>query len=113
LNSLLLICRYTPAEKTQGDRSQTCSSTEQQHRENHNRKSIPSGTLNPLTGFRPQNFKIYAELNPTLTSKFMSFVGHEDGSPVMFKLRLKSEEDAQELKKAMDREITSVKASSE
>jgi len=71
---------------------------------------IADRVLCQLTNFVPQNFNIYAELNPTQTNKFVSFIGHEDGSTIMFKLRLKSEGDALELKKAMDREISSVKA---
>jgi nucleoporin NUP2 len=55
-----------------------------------------------------QNFIIYPGLSPTSTSHFVSFVGHEDGSSTAFKLRLKTEADAGELKAAMDREIALV-----
>ena len=55
-----------------------------------------------------QNFFIYAGLNPTSTGNVVSFVGHEDGVPTTFKLRLKTDEDASKLKAALDREIALV-----
>jgi nucleoporin NUP2 len=55
-----------------------------------------------------QNFKIYPGLAPNLQSKQVSFVGHDDGVSQPYRLRLKTEEQATELKAALDREIAAV-----
>jgi len=65
---------------------------------------------NSSTGKITINFIIYPGLNPASTSNHVSFVGHEGGVSTTFKLRLKTEEDARELKAAMDREIALVQA---
>jgi nucleoporin NUP2 len=41
----------------------------------------------------------------------ISFVGHDDGVPVSFRIRVKTAEQAQELKDAFDREVAAVKES--
>ena len=51
-------------------------------------------------------------LSPTLLKTMVSFVGHDDGAPASFRIRLKNPEQAQELKDALDREIAAVKESS-
>lgn len=56
---------------------------------------------------------MYVGLAPSLTGKVVSLVGHEAGSPTPYKLRVKTDEQAAELKEALDREIAFVKASKE
>lgn len=41
----------------------------------------------------------------------VSFVGHDDGVPASFRIRVKTAEQAQELKVALDREVAAVKES--
>jgi nucleoporin NUP2 len=41
----------------------------------------------------------------------ISFVGHDDGAPASFRIRVKTPESAQELKDALDREVAFVKES--
>jgi len=41
----------------------------------------------------------------------VSFVGHDDGAPASFRIRVKTPDQAQQLKDALDREVASVKES--
>lgn len=41
----------------------------------------------------------------------VSFVGHDDSTPASFRIRVKTPEQAQELKDALDREVAVVKQS--
>lgn len=61
----------------------------------------------------PQNFNIYSTMNPTLSGKYVTFIGHEEGAPTTFRLKAKSEDQAHQLKRAVDREIEFVKAKSD
>jgi len=54
------------------------------------------------------NFKIYSALKPTQNKAALSFVGHEDGAPVTYSIRLANEVDAKNLKEVLDREIAAV-----
>ena len=57
-----------------------------------------------------QNFAIYQGLKPTVSKKILSFVGHEDGESTLFKLRLKTDEQAVELMDAMIREVEALES---
>jgi hypothetical protein len=49
-------------------------------------------------------------MTPTLDKVFVSFIGHEaDGSSITYKAKLKSEQDAAELRDAIEREVQSLK----
>ncbi|KJA27886.1 hypothetical protein HYPSUDRAFT_35064 [Hypholoma sublateritium FD-334 SS-4] len=54
------------------------------------------------------NFKIYSALKPTQNKSALSFIGHEDGAPVTYSIRLANEVDAKNLKEALDSEIAAV-----
>ena len=59
-----------------------------------------------------QNFNLYSGLTPNSPNKkSVSFVGHDEhGGAVSYLLRTKSEEQTADLKNALEREITLVKA---
>jgi len=63
---------------------------------------------NSGTGKITLNFKIYPGLSPSLSTKFVSFMGHEESVATSYKLRVKDEEQAKELKEALDREVAAV-----
>ncbi|KAH7925510.1 hypothetical protein BV22DRAFT_1195086 [Leucogyrophana mollusca] len=63
---------------------------------------------NSATGKIILNFRVYAGLSPSISPKVVSFVGHDDGVSTPYKLRLKSDEDAQDLKAAMEREVEAI-----
>lgn len=50
-------------------------------------------------------------LTTTLMKTMVSFVGHDEGAPASFRIRVKTPEQAQELKNALDREVAAVKES--
>lgn len=52
---------------------------------------------------------MYLGFKPTQSKNTVTFVGHDNGQKATFKLRLKDEVQAIELKTAMDREIALVK----
>jgi len=69
---------------------------------------------NSSTGKVTINFNIYSGLNPSLGSKFVTFVGHdENGVSITYRLRTPTDQHAIELKDAMNREIAFVKGESE
>lgn len=51
-------------------------------------------------------------MNPTVAKNVVSFMGHDEGHAVPFRLRVKTGEQADELKNALDREIEFVKSKS-
>jgi len=57
-----------------------------------------------------QNFKIYDGLKPSISKKALTFVGHSDGVSQTYCVRLPSEDQASELKAALEREIELIKA---
>ncbi|EKM54227.1 uncharacterized protein PHACADRAFT_196658 [Phanerochaete carnosa HHB-10118-sp] len=65
---------------------------------------------NSSTGKITINFNVYKGMNPTVAKNVVSFIGHDDEKSVPFKLRVKTNEQADDLKKALDREIEFVKA---
>ncbi|KAF8973064.1 hypothetical protein BDZ97DRAFT_1912650 [Flammula alnicola] len=56
------------------------------------------------------NFKIYSGLKPTQQKSALSFVGHDNGVPQTYSIRLANEGDAKNLKEALEKEIAFVKA---
>jgi len=73
---------------------------------------------NSSTGRLVINFNLYAALSPVLDlkTKTLSFVGHDhsedgQGKPASYKIRVKTEQDAKDLKEAFDREVQAVKDS--
>ncbi|KAH7888696.1 hypothetical protein F5I97DRAFT_737112 [Phlebopus sp. FC_14] len=63
---------------------------------------------NSSTGRILINFRLYNGLRPTVAKTMISFIGHDNGTPASFRIRVKSEEQAAELKEAMDREIAAL-----
>ena len=51
-------------------------------------------------------------MDPSVAKNVVSFMGHDDGTSVPYKIRVKTEAMAGELKAALDREIEFVKAKS-
>ena len=97
-----------------------------QHKENGTRRMLlrnsGTGKLTIVSGLTlspqyilnaPQNFNIYPGMNTTASGKVVTFVGHEEGTSTTYRLRVKSEEQANELKRAVDREIEFVKGKSD
>lgn len=59
-----------------------------------------------------QNFRLYAGLKLSLAKTALTFVGHDNGTPASYRIRVKTEEQASELKTTMDSEITAIQSSS-
>jgi len=78
------------------------------HKENGARRAL---MRNSATGRIIINFRLFASLSPSLMKTMISFVGHDDGAPASFRIRVKTPESAQELKDALDREVAFVKES--
>ena len=64
---------------------------------------------------QPQNFNIYTGMNPVAAKNVVSLVGHDHsdlaatrGSATPYKLRVKTELQAKELKEALDKAIASL-----
>lgn len=49
---------------------------------------------------------------PSIQKNIVSFMGHENGTNLPYKIRVKTEEQAVELKKTLDDEVEAVKAKS-
>lgn len=50
-----------------------------------------------------QNFRLYSGMNPTVAKQVVSFMGHDDkGKGLPFRLRVKTEPAAQELKDVLE-----------
>lgn len=60
----------------------------------------------------PQNFRIYSGMNAKAEKNVVSFIGHENGSQATYRIRTKTEEQANDLKSALDREIEFVRSKS-
>jgi len=55
-----------------------------------------------------QNFRIHAAMKPSITKQVVSLMGHDDkGNGVPYRLRVKTEQAAQELKDVLDKETSS------
>ncbi|KAG1809298.1 uncharacterized protein BJ212DRAFT_1484421 [Suillus subaureus] len=79
------------------------------HKETGARRAL---MRNSATGRIIINFRLFVSLTPTLMKTMISFVGHDEGAPASFRIRVKTPEQAQELKNALDREVAAVKESS-
>ncbi|KAI0074658.1 hypothetical protein K474DRAFT_1773855 [Panus rudis PR-1116 ss-1] len=87
------------------------------HKENDARRVL---LRNSSTGKIVINFNIHAGMNPTISKNVVSFLGHDyseqastPGAPTPFKIRMKTEEQANALKSAIDREIEFVQGKTE
>jgi len=81
------------------------------HKETGSRRIL---LRNSSSGKLVINFNIYAGMKPTANKQTVSFMGHdEQGNAAPFRLRIKSEPAAQELKDVLDREIDFVKGKSD
>ncbi|KAG2342478.1 hypothetical protein BDR05DRAFT_1060218 [Suillus weaverae] len=76
------------------------------HKETGARRAL---MRNSATGRIIINFRLFASLTPALMKTMISFVGHDEGAPASFRIRVKTPEQAQELKNALDREVAAVK----
>ncbi|KAF8554200.1 hypothetical protein OG21DRAFT_1497229 [Imleria badia] len=65
---------------------------------------------NSNTGRILINFRLHGNLKPTLAKNAVSFVGYENSTPTSFTVRAKTEEQAKDLKQALEREIAAVQA---
>ncbi|KAI6131685.1 hypothetical protein EDD16DRAFT_1469342 [Pisolithus croceorrhizus] len=79
------------------------------HKENNTRRVL---MRNSLSGRILINFRLFSDLKPSLAKTSISFVGHENGAPASYRIRVKTEEQAVSLKHAMDREIAASQATS-
>lgn len=63
---------------------------------------------NSSTGKIVINFRLHAAMKPSVAKQFVSLMGHDDkGNGVPFRLRVKTEQAAQQLKDALDKETSS------
>ncbi|KAF9646565.1 hypothetical protein BDM02DRAFT_3118388 [Thelephora ganbajun] len=63
---------------------------------------------NSSTGKITINFRIHAAMKPSVTKQVVSLMGHDDkGNGVPYRLRVKTEQAAQELKDVLDKEMSS------
>ena len=51
-------------------------------------------------------------MNPAVAKNVVSFMGHDNGASLAYKLRTKTNEQAEEIKKALDEEVEKAKAKS-
>ncbi|PSS38043.1 hypothetical protein PHLCEN_2v128 [Hermanssonia centrifuga] len=65
---------------------------------------------NSSTGKVIINFNVYKDMSPSVSKNTVAFVGREGGAPASYRLRVKTAEHANDLKKAIDKEIEFVKA---
>ncbi|KAI0744256.1 hypothetical protein C8Q80DRAFT_1185827 [Daedaleopsis nitida] len=68
---------------------------------------------NSSTGKITINFRLHSGMNPTVADKVVSFMGHDEGVSVPYRIRMKTVDQAKELKTALDREIEFVKGKSD
>lgn len=64
---------------------------------------------NSGTGKITINFLVHGGLNPTVSDKVVSFMGHSEGASTPYRIRCKTADQAKELKAALDRELDFVK----
>lgn len=67
---------------------------------------------NSSTGKITINFNVHGGMNPTVAKNVVSFMGHDEGKSVAFKLRVKTTDQAEDLKNALEREIEFFKSKS-
>lgn len=99
--------RCIEGQKAQGNWSPAITIEKQQHREGRHRESMPS-VVHAERSRLLQNFRLYAGMRPSVTKQVVSLMGHDDkGNGVPFRLRVKTEQTAQELKDVLDKEAPS------
>lgn len=59
-----------------------------------------------------QNFRIYSGMNAKAEKTIVSFIGHENGAQATYRIRTKTEEQANDLKSALNREIEFIRSKS-
>ncbi|KAI0696692.1 hypothetical protein BC835DRAFT_1305493 [Cytidiella melzeri] len=64
---------------------------------------------NSSTGKILINFNIHAGMNPSAAKNVVSFMGHENGVSLPYKIRVKTNEQADELRRTLDEEVAKVK----
>ncbi|PFH46730.1 hypothetical protein AMATHDRAFT_7469 [Amanita thiersii Skay4041] len=64
---------------------------------------------NSTTGKVNLNFLLYSGLKATQNKKMVTFVGHDNGTSQTYNVRLASEDQARELKEAIEREVAQIK----
>jgi len=63
---------------------------------------------NSSTGKIVINFRIHAAMKPSVTKQVVSLMGHDDkGNGAPYRLRVKTEQAAQELKDVLEKEMSS------
>jgi len=77
------------------------------HKETNARRVL---MRNSNTGRILVNFRIHGNLKPSLAKNAVSFVGYETSTPTSFSIRTKTAEQAEDLKRALEREITAAHA---
>ncbi|KAI0746061.1 hypothetical protein C8Q76DRAFT_790365 [Earliella scabrosa] len=77
------------------------------HKETGSRRVL---LRNSSTGKITINFLIHSGMNAAVADKTVSFMGHEEGVSTPYRIRMKTNEQAKELKAALDREIEFVKS---
>jgi nucleoporin NUP2 len=77
------------------------------HKETNARRVL---MRNSNTGRILVNFRIHGNLKPSLAKNAVSFVGYETSTPTSFSIRTKTAEQAEDLKRALEREIAAAHA---
>ncbi|KAI0812684.1 hypothetical protein BC629DRAFT_1474806 [Irpex lacteus] len=67
---------------------------------------------NSSTGKIQINFNVHAGMNPSVAKNVVSLMGHEEGVSLPYKLRVKTAEQAEELRRVLQEEAEKVKAQS-
>ncbi|KAI0093111.1 hypothetical protein BDY19DRAFT_902911 [Irpex rosettiformis] len=67
---------------------------------------------NSSTGKIQINFNVHAGMNPSTSKSIVSLMGHENGAPLPYKLRVKTADQADELQRILQEEVENVKAKS-
>ena len=65
-----------------------------------------------LTQVLAQNFNVHGGMNPSISKNVVSFMGHEDGASIPFKIRVKTADQAEQLKRYLDQEVEKARAKS-
>jgi len=76
------------------------------HRESDARRML---LRNSSTGKININFKLYAGFKVTQAKKSLTFIGHDNGFAQTYNVRLPNDDQARELREAVEREVALVK----
>lgn len=80
------------------------------HKETDSRRML---LRNSSTGKITVNFLLYHGMNVTVAKNVVSFIGHTEGTSTPYRIKTKTEEQAKDLKSALDHEIEFVHSKSE